>query len=1055
MEGASRIALAMMLTRRLTIRHSVETDRGGTDVAFDPSVILQDWTDMEVKALLERPLFGFASYGRVRFHHRSVAEFLASERLRSLRSQGMSANALKRLIFIETKGKIIVRHSKRAIAGWLALSKPMVFEILKENESEILFNEGDPESLTTSQRIQALCTFVNRHSKGGWRGLNIPSIQIHRFASPDLAKEINRLWHEGIENSEIREILLQLIESGQIDECSDIAYECSTDPKYETGERLAGIDALAALNDARLADLIAKIADGSSEWTERFARIAVIRHFPAHMSIAQMFKILPRMKSAEGRIGDLSWHLPRVISETDWQPGDLESIRDGLDELISEDFHWQEAWPHYFSSKSYLSGLLASACLRGLKGVITSEWLLASVRALSLANHHDPHKEVFPELTKALNTLPADQSRNLFWQTDIFFQSLHPLEKSWDRFAATTLGWDIRLQRDRDLYWIKQALSDHKLSFDNRALALEAAIQVGSGEEEWLDYMNGLKLLVDDVSILRVKIENWIELSKQKTEPREWEVEQAKWKEEAEKKEAKDLASWQEFWKFVSEDPENAFSNEKAGNTARNFWHAMSRAGSRGRESGWNRQFIEQFLGKEIADRLRKTLMSEWRKYLPTLKSERPEDAKGTYLVVWQLGLTGIYAESEDPEWATKLTEDEARLAARYATIELNSLPGWMEALVKAHADVVEEILGAELETELSEKTENNFYSMLLQNISHSSETVIAVYLPRVRAWLKSRPIQPTGTAMQKSEIQRLCQVTEFLAKHGGPEIEPLLREIARERLSKESADTSFRVWLPLILRFDPEFGVKFLENQFQGQTPSKLSDAVRVIGRIFGDRHGGLGFSGALFSPQLLLRLMRLVYEQVRVEDDIPHTGAYSPDDRDNAEYARNNIVNTLLELKGEDGWTAKQEMAADPYCAHFRDRILAVANESWAEECDGDAFSDQQAADFDKTGEALPSTNEAMFSLMVDRLKDLDELLLQPSTPREAWAGITEERVMRREIARELLHLSNGKYKIDQEAVTADEKETDIRLSSTFSEHVAVIELKLANGHALRMIC
>jgi len=82
-----------------------------------------------------------------------------------------------------------------------------------------------------------------------------------------------------------------------------------------------------------------------------------------------------------------------------------------------------------------------------------------------------------------------------------------------------------------------------------------------------------------------------------------------------------------------------------------------------------------------------------------------------------------------------------------------------------------------------------------------------------------------------------------------------------------------------------------------------------------------------------------------------------------------------------------------------------------------------------------------------MVDRLKDLDELLLQPTTPREAWAGMTKERVMRREIARELLHLSNGKYKIDQEAVTADEKETDIRLSSIFSEHVAVIELKLVD--------
>lgn len=34
--------------------------------------------------------------------------------------------------------------------------------------------------------------------------------------------------------------------------------------------------------------------------------------------------------------------------------------------------------------------------------------------------------------------------------------------------------------------------------------------------------------------------------------------------------------------------------------------------------------------------------------------------------------------------------------------------------------------------------------------------------------------------------------------------------------------------------------------------------------------------------------------------------------------------------------GWDAKQQMAADPLCAHFKDRILAVAEQHWAEEID-----------------------------------------------------------------------------------------------------------------------
>ncbi len=54
-----------------------------------------------------------------------------------------------------------------------------------------------------------------------------------------------------------------------------------------------------------------------------------------------------------------------------------------------------------------------------------------------------------------------------------------------------------------------------------------------------------------------------------------------------------------------------------------------------------------------------------------------------------------------------------------------------------------------------------------------------------------------------------------------------------------------------------------------------------------------------------------------------------------------------------------------------------------------------------------------------------------------------------MRRVISRELRRAANSLYTVDQEAVTADEKETDIRLRSVLSRHEAVIELKLRNAN------
>ena len=94
-------------------------------------------------------------------------------------------------------------------------------------------------------------------------------------------------------------------------------------------------------------------------------------------------------------------------------------------------------------------------------------------------------------------------------------------------------------------------------------------------------------------------------------------------------------------------------------------------------------------------------------------------------------------------------------------------------------------------------------------------------------------------------------------------------------------------------------------------------------------------------------------------------------------------------------------------------------------------------------------------MFALMKDRLADLDEMLRGDTSPKEVWADISEEKRMRRMISRELEISSNGLYSVNQESVTAEEKETDIRLCSNVSGHEAVIELKLGekwSGKELR---
>jgi hypothetical protein len=271
----------------------------------------------------------------------------------------------------------------------------------------------------------------------------------------------------------------------------------------------------------------------------------------------------------------------------------------------------------------------------------------------------------------------------------------------------------------------------------------------------------------------------------------------------------------------------------------------------------------------------------------------------------------------------------------------------------------------------------------------------------------------------------------------------------AKQRLANGLAVPFAGMWLPVLLHLNPVAGVDALEQGLKDSAVSTRGAGVQLFAQLFNRDRGGVGFdlSAASFTPPLLLRLIRLGYQHVRIGDDAHHEGHYSPDTRDDAERGRNAVLSALLATTGPEGWTVKLELANDPLFAHFKDRAIALAQGKAAEEADGVALTEAEFAVLDKSGEVPPATNEAMFALMRDRIDDIDDLLLQDVSPREAWANITDERVMRRELARELRTAANHNYTVDQEAVTADEKETDIRLRSTGSKQQATIELKLGD--------
>ena len=560
-------------------------------------------------------------------------------------------------------------------------------------------------------------------------------------------------------------------------------------------------------------------------------------------------------------------------------------------------------------------------------------------------------------------------------------QSLHRSKDIWGRVFDLCHHGGIQLVAEKDETWVRKRLSDPNEPLDHREMMLWIEMTaLLRRRTNTAGSLESLKKFVVDAPSLMAIIDNRLKPSSDDAEMRRLQARNNKITKQSEQRTAKAHASWVQFWREIERDPDAVFAPDRADNTAWNIWQAMERSGHESRASGWNRRFIEEQFGKEVADRLRTALSAMWRKDEPTLRSERPDPAKNTFLVRWQLGLAAIAAEAEDPSWAKALTEAEAELACRYAPMELNGFPSWLESLVAAHPAAVDRVLGQELSLSLREPSDANAYPIFLQNVSHASPKVAALFIPRIREWLTEAAAADAKSNDPAAE-RRLSQAVEVLMKNGSEDDRQFLESVATQRLAGGLMVPFAEVWLPVLIQFNPAAGIETLENGLKSSVASAGGAGVQWIARLFGRDYAGIGVDPTApgFTPSLLLWLIRLAYQHVRIKDDAHHESSYSPGMRDHAEQGRNAILSALLAATGVDGWAAKLEMANDPLFAHIKDRAIALAQEKAAEEADSTPLTESGFAALDKYGESAPSTRDAMFAVLRDRLEDIDDLLLR----------------------------------------------------------------------------
>lgn len=349
-EGAKMIAAATTLTKDWTVR---VPDGVANNMGIPVGEILPDWDEKKQSALLSRPIFDEALYGTVRFHHRSVREYLTAEWLTGLLQKQTSRRKVEALLFKNQYGLDVIVPTMRPVLPWLAIFDEKIRDRLREIAPEVIFEGGDPSQFP----LEIRCTILNEICEQMASGTCSRSVEereaVQRFANNDLISDIRSLLSKYAGNSDLVNFLLRMVWCGELKEALPEAKSVALSPSSEKYARMAAFRAVKAVGaDSDFVEVCEAFLNEAPALNRALLADLVSETSPSPDSVKWLLDAIEKSKSCERfNVDHLSLAVENFVAATDIRL--LPELLSVFDELIgrppvierrycevSEDFRW-------------------------------------------------------------------------------------------------------------------------------------------------------------------------------------------------------------------------------------------------------------------------------------------------------------------------------------------------------------------------------------------------------------------------------------------------------------------------------------------------------------------------------------------------------------------------------------------------------------------------------------------------------------------------------------------------------------------------------------------
>lgn len=991
---------------------------------LNPQSVLPNWEPQEVRRLLATAIFDEASYGRVKFHHRSIREYLAAEWTAEQLKMGVPLLRLQSLFVGHAFEQPAVIPARKAVLSWLAALNVTVREWVARDLPEILFSEGDPQGWDEQSAEMAFkrCIKASRIDfRPSW----------HHSSSTYM--RVGRALPAGVIATALADITVPEHFKAL---CYRVAYHAN-------------------LNDCTPVAMVKCRDLNAPDWQRIFA-LSILQKVGTYI---QRKQILLDLQAGFFKTNELIAYAVRVIN---WKELDIASLANIFAGTHSESDYSSGAMARLFRDEIIPDTNLASATL-ALEAVMAAWPITKPGKRFARFTESD-----FPERAWLLEVLPDLLERVLTLSPSVSSDASAVCMEAAERLDAlrysgivdteeikrvntaitrhTSLRWDIALAiaNSKDistsinhLTWednclvtmtladfpelVKRA-NDISNTTSNTEIWQAVAINVAFHQKHGHARAHSLRALgpytqgTPREKLINDHYRRWREGAKTN---RKWATENQHRKAKA----AKDLVDFKEKITANLTDISDGTNEHLLLQLLQRSFHLSSWSDY----TNVDFKALSTNLSPEIAINYKHGLKKFWRAMQPPDPADYTE---GRVPWIALIGLAGLRCHLIEPDTIYQLTASDITKAAQLSVWNLNGPPDWFEALAETHAAVVQAALVPWLIREAQSAETITGLKRVLEMVLNCKSVVRKGLLA---------PLVPVITSNYASRLNTLRGLINAMREDS---LLPstVLSVMCESTLSTHNTENHDPFWFQIWMEEDAIAAWTWFKEHI-----AALGNAAKIEASSFIAAISDLKWLMDPL-PQAQADLLIEIYDLLVTHPDLSnssegdHDGFFDPP----AKRISQGISTIFVRTRGAVGRNGLLELTRKTTESNELQRLRALAREH---------ASLEAAKDATRTIEELhaiaspfisePRTKEQLYIQVIARLEEIRKNLEEgPFSERDLFSCGMPEKHLQRWLAAKFLETQNRRFSIHREEEVDNEKITDIQLS--FSKSNICIEIK-----------